>query len=161
MRRGEKEIHSRARLDAIIAGCDVCRLGLTLDDVPYIVPVSFGYDGQSLFFHTAAQGRKIDFLTSGNPVCFEFERAVEVLGNASRACSWTCAFQSVIGYGQVFEVVDGQGKRDALNCIMRHYSGKEWTFDEARLAATRVWRIAVETLTGKESRIDTVGAKGS
>ncbi len=153
MRRAEKEIRSRERIDEIIAGCDVCRLGLTRNDVPYIVPVSFGYDGESLFFHTAAQGRKIDFLTSGNPVCFEFERAVKVLGNDERACSWSCAFQSVIGYGRVCEIVDGDGKRDALNCLMRHYSGRDWSFEESHLAATRVWRVAIETLSGKESRV--------
>jgi uncharacterized protein len=155
MRRGEKEIRSRERLDEIIGRCDVCRLGLTLGDVPYIIPVSFGYDGERLFFHTAREGRKIDFLTSGNPVCFEFERGVKVMGSAALACSWTCSFQSVIGYGRVIEIAEAQEKEEGLNCIMRHYSGREWSFEQARLAATRVWRVAIETLSGKESGITT------
>jgi hypothetical protein len=39
-----------------------------------------------------------------------------------------------------------------LNQIMRHYSGREWDIDEAAMATTRVWRISIESLTGKRSQ---------
>ena len=56
MRRTDKEIPSRGEIDAVIRGCQVCRIALALENEPYIVPVSFGYDGASLFFHTAGSG---------------------------------------------------------------------------------------------------------
>ena len=48
MRRTEKEITDRAAIDLAIRRCQVCRLGLVDGDVPHIVPLCFGYDGQCL-----------------------------------------------------------------------------------------------------------------
>ncbi|MFH0778167.1 MAG: pyridoxamine 5'-phosphate oxidase family protein [Candidatus Eisenbacteria bacterium] len=48
MRRSEREIRSRPEIDEIIRGSQVCRLGLALDGRPYVVPVSFGYDGSAI-----------------------------------------------------------------------------------------------------------------
>ena len=47
------------------------------------MPVSFGYDGAALYFHTAPKGRKIDFIEANNRVCFEFEANV-ALGQRRR-----------------------------------------------------------------------------
>ena len=64
VRRDDKEIASRSEIDDIIRGCKVCHLGLAVDGEPYIVPVSFGYDGEAVYFHTAPEGKKIDFIGS-------------------------------------------------------------------------------------------------
>ncbi|MCW8984119.1 MAG: pyridoxamine 5'-phosphate oxidase family protein, partial [Thermoanaerobaculales bacterium] len=61
MRRRDKEITSRQEIDEIIRSALVCRIALADRDEPYVVPVSFGYDGDALFIHTARSGRKIDF----------------------------------------------------------------------------------------------------
>jgi len=52
MLRNDKEIMDRKFISQIIKNCQVCRLGLAKDNSPYIVPVSFGYDGDALYFHT-------------------------------------------------------------------------------------------------------------
>jgi hypothetical protein len=44
MRRTDKEIRSREEIDEIIRGSHVCRIAMAMDNMPYIVPVSFGYD---------------------------------------------------------------------------------------------------------------------
>ena len=46
MRRTDREISSRERIDEIIRGCEVCHLGKADGGEPYVVPVSFGYDGR-------------------------------------------------------------------------------------------------------------------
>ena len=53
----------------------------------------------------------------------------------SNPCKWTVSFQSVIVYGQVQEMTDLPLKRDGLNQVMRHYSGRDWTFSEESLEA--------------------------
>ena len=50
MRRKEKEITDRREIDGIMRSCSVCRLGLARENVPYIIPVSFGYDGAAILF---------------------------------------------------------------------------------------------------------------
>jgi hypothetical protein len=152
MRRRDKEIGSRGEIDAIIRECLVCRLALAVENEPYIVPVSFGYDGESLFFHTASSGRKIDFLETNNRVCFEFERNVRLHADAEVSCKWTFAFESVIGQGRAFELTDSAEKTRGLDQVMLHYSGKQWEFNQSLLGKTRVWRILIDSITGKRSK---------
>ncbi|MEW6742517.1 MAG: pyridoxamine 5'-phosphate oxidase family protein [Planctomycetota bacterium] len=153
MRRTEKEITDRQEIDAIIHGSAVCRLGLARDNIPYVVPVSFGYDGEALYFHTALTGKKIDYFAANDTVCFELERNVALVPDAKEACRWTFAFESVIGYGHVSEIITEEEKASALQQIMSHYSDREWMLDAERVASTRVWRITIEQVTGKRSHI--------
>ena len=44
MRRKDREVTDRNQIAAIMDSCDTCRLGLTDGQVPYIVPLSFGYE---------------------------------------------------------------------------------------------------------------------
>ncbi|MBP1779025.1 MAG: Pyridoxamine 5-phosphate oxidase, partial [candidate division NC10 bacterium] len=41
---------------------------------------------------------------------------------------------------------------DGLNHIMRHYSGRAWPITAPEVEDIRVWRIAIESLTGKQSK---------
>lgn len=151
MRRDEKQITERKEIDAIIHASDVCRLAMARENEPYLVPLSFGYDGQALYFHTASAGKKIDFIESNHHVCFEFEHQVQVVANDDHACKWSFSFKSVIGYGTVSEVVHLAQKKQGLSQIMQHYSQKQWSFNEQTVAKTRVWKISIQSLTGKQS----------
>jgi nitroimidazol reductase NimA-like FMN-containing flavoprotein (pyridoxamine 5'-phosphate oxidase superfamily) len=152
MRRTDKEITDPALINQIIERSQMCRLGLAKDNIPYVLPVSFGYDGTAVYFHTATEGRKIDFMTANDRVCFEFEHGVELLRHDSTPCKWSFSFQSVIGYGTVQELTELSEKTAGLNTIMKHYSGREWSFTAADLETIRVWRIGIESLTGKQSK---------
>ena len=153
MRRSDREIESRAQIDEIIRGCEVCHLGLTDGDQPYVVPVSFGYDGKSLYFHSARDGRKIDVIAANPRVCVQFERRVVLIPSETEACKWSFAFESAIGFGLVEELRDPEAKALGLNEIMQHYSGRQWEFDPSTFARTRVWRVTIEELTGKQSSL--------
>ena len=153
MRRTDKEIADRNEIDEVIRDAHVCRLAFAVNDEPYIVPISFGFDGRSLYFHTAMSGKKIDFMETNSRVCFELERNVEVRRHASNACKWTFSFESVVGYGSVSELDSIEEKIEGLNQIMLHYSNQRWEFEAANLGATRVWRVAIESVTGKRSHM--------
>jgi len=151
MRRHDKEISTRREIDEIIRAALVCRIAFANGDEPYVVPISFGYDGKSLFIHTAKRGRKIEFIENNSRVCFEVEANVALKTDEGDACQWTFEFESVIGYGTIIELDSAEEKSRGLNQIMLHYSGREWDIDEAATATTRVWRIDVESVTGKRS----------
>jgi len=152
MRRTDKEISERALMAQIIDQAQVCRLGLAMDNTPYVLPVSFGYDGKAIYFHTATEGRKLVFLAANNRVCFEVEHGVQVVRHDSNPCKWTFSFQSVIGYGTVLELTEPSEKIAGLNHIMRHYSGRDWPIRPTDTDDIRVWKIAIESLTGKQSK---------
>jgi len=157
MRRSDKVITDRQQLDAIIRGSQVCRLALITEGRPYLVPLSFGYDGTVIYFHTAPEGRKISAFLADGEVCFECERNVEVRrGSEDNACQWSMNFESVIGYGTIAELTADADKRHALNQIMRQYSGKDWDFEPPAMAKTRAWKLTISSMTGKTSKPKTV-----
>lgn len=152
MRRADKAISDRRQMDDIIRGSLVCHVAMAKDNAPYVVPMSFGYDGAAIYLHTAPEGKKIEYFETNPQVCFEFERDVELRRDPQIACKWSFGFESVIGYGTISELVEPAQKERALNEIMRQYSGKTWPFESASMAKVRVWKIAITSMTGKQSK---------
>ncbi|QJB57215.1 pyridoxamine 5'-phosphate oxidase family protein [Pseudodesulfovibrio sp. zrk46] len=150
MKRSEKEISDIDAIKDIIHRSEVMRLGLCKEGMPYVVPLSFGYDGNKLFFHCAKEGMKTDYLNANNKVCFEFEQDVAIDSKEKSACAWGMHFKSVIGFGVAEEIMDAVSKNNALQVIMSQYSDKEWELPEKAVAATSVWAISIESMTGKQ-----------
>jgi nitroimidazol reductase NimA-like FMN-containing flavoprotein (pyridoxamine 5'-phosphate oxidase superfamily) len=153
MRRTDKEILDRELISLIIRQCQVCRLGLSKDNIPYIVPVSFGYDGTAIYFHTAKVGRKLDFINANNTVCFEFEHGVRVVPHEEEACNWSFSFRSVVGYGTARELCDQAEKHEGMQQVMKQYSEREWAMGSESIEAIKVWKIEIGSMTGKQSKV--------
>ena len=139
----------RDKIDPIIRACLVCRLALSRDDQPYVLPVSFGYDGECLYFHTGFLGQKIDIMEANPRVCFEFEEGVAVTPNPADPCKTGLTYRSVIGYGRVEEIHNLTAKERGLNCLMAQYGQGEHAYPVEALEGVRVWRIVIESMTGK------------
>ncbi len=154
MRRSEREITSRDEIDAILLRERTLRVAFAANNEPYVVPLSYGYDQKNgaLYMHTAAVGRKLEFIARNPRVCFEVEGPTS-LRSADKACAWGLDYESVIGYGKVSEVVDSEEKAHALRCLMRQQTGASttWTFVAKGLSATRVWALLIESVTGKST----------
>ncbi|MFH1144960.1 MAG: pyridoxamine 5'-phosphate oxidase family protein [Candidatus Eisenbacteria bacterium] len=151
MRRTERAVESRAEIDTIIRRSQVCRLGLSDEGQPYIVPLCFGYDGQALYFHCAKDGRKLEILRRNNRVCFEFD-IVESMVEAEQGCGWSLRYQSVVGIGTAYPVEDSAGKQRALALLMAQYAERIFSFPPDAVSRTAVIRIEIESLTGKQSK---------
>lgn len=151
MRRKHQEITDKDLLRQVIDEARVMRLGMCKGDKPYVVPLSFGYDGDFIYFHCAKKGMKADYLKSNPNVCFELESKAEIIRHESDPCKFDFSYRSVIGFGEASEVTGADPKRKALNIIMRHYTEKEWSFPLPMLLAVGVWRVKITSLSGKQS----------
>lgn len=151
MRRSQQEIYQKDIIEEIINNSLVCRLGLCAGDDPYVVPVSFGYDGAAIYFHTAQSGKKIDILAQNNRVCFEMEDQAKLETDPEDPCKWSFSYRSVIGAGVVDELLSPDQKRAGLQQIMNHYSDRDWDFPANQIDRARVWKIRIRELTGKQS----------
>jgi nitroimidazol reductase NimA-like FMN-containing flavoprotein (pyridoxamine 5'-phosphate oxidase superfamily) len=151
MRRTAKEMLERSEIVDVIKRSNVCRLGVCKNNIPYVLPVSFGFDDKNIYIHTAPEGRKIEFWTSNPLVCFEFDIDVRTIEHPEKACKWTTTFKSVIGYGTISEMNTDDEKFYALNQIMIHYSDKKWEFSALDMSGMRVWKIEIMEITGKKS----------
>jgi nitroimidazol reductase NimA-like FMN-containing flavoprotein (pyridoxamine 5'-phosphate oxidase superfamily) len=151
LRRSDKEVTDRRHIDGIIRNSHVCHVAFALDDQPYVIPLSFGYDGEALYFHTARRGKKIDCISANPRVCFACERNVRLVANANDPCDWSFSYESVVGYGTISELTSREHKAYALNQIVLQCSGREWDFASTNLDSVRVWRLTIESVTGKRS----------
>lgn len=154
MRRKDREITETTRIDEIIRSCDCCRLGFKDGEKVYIVPLNFGYqnaNGKRVFyFHGAREGRKIELIEKNGYAAFELDTNHQV-NTDEAACDFSFRFRSIIGEGPVSMIMDQEDKKEALLCIMGHYSEKkDWEFPEAMLKNTAVFRLDVEELACKE-----------
>ncbi|MDD1768869.1 MAG: pyridoxamine 5'-phosphate oxidase family protein, partial [Methanomassiliicoccales archaeon] len=117
MRRQENEVKDRETVDSIIRNADVCRLAMCSEDEPYIVPMCFGRDGDSIYFHCAKEGKKMDIIRKNSRVCFELEGGANI-ARASIPCKWSIDYISVIGLGRASIVEDVEEKKRALTIIL-------------------------------------------
>jgi hypothetical protein len=155
MRRREREITQRDEIDAILARETICRVAFAVDGAPYLVPLSYGYDPEhdALVLHTADEGKKIDCIAANPQVCFEIEGPSRIVSGGGIGCVWGLEYESVIGYGTISEVIAPDDKCVALRCLLRQQAGRDmkWTFDDRSLEVTRVWRLKIESVTGKRA----------
>lgn len=154
MRRKDKEVTERSNIDAIINQALVCHLACSLNDQPYLIPLSFGYDGRSIYFHSSLSGKKISILRTNPQVCVSFEINVEIIKDPDMACDWNIHYSSVIAEGKAEQLTHPKDKAQALNIIMQHYSGKDWEFPESKLKVTSIWKIDLESVSAKKSPED-------
>ena len=150
MRKMEKAVTDKNTIEKIIQRASVCRLGLSSENTPYIVPVCFGYKDNALYFHSSTTGRKLEMLEQNNRICFEMDVDTHLVVGSS-ACDWTMKYLSVIGYGRAIKVEDPQEKVAALDIIMEHYSGPQGDYDKSTLEKVMVIKVEIESMTGKKS----------
>jgi len=150
MRRKDKKIINPVVIEQIITQSQVCRLAMVDGSSPYIVPLSFGYKGNALYFHSALKGRKIDILRNNSSVCFELDLPGDLI-QGEQACKWSVKYQSVIGLGTVEFLVKTDEKRDAFCIIMDHYSDKEFQFSDEQLQTVAVFKVKILKISAKQS----------
>ena len=154
MRRKDLSVTEPERIDAMIESCDCFRLALADGTHPYIVPLNFGYVRQGgvqrFYFHSAVEGRKVNLCRSLGYAGFEMDNHRRVKPNET-ACGFAMAYQSVVGEGTVRELTDTAEKTRALQCIMKHYSGRDdWEMPTKAVEKTCVFCLTVTEMSGKE-----------
>jgi len=145
------EIVVPEKIESIIFKAKVCRLGLVDGNRPYVVPLSFGYHKNALYFHTGKKGRKMAILKKNNRVCFEMEVDLEIVP-ADNPCKWNMCYKSVVGFGRAVILEEPVEKREALDVIVKHYGGTVTTYDEKRVNGLVIIKVAIESMKGKESK---------
>jgi len=152
MRRKDREVTGIQELIGIIDQCKICRIAMVDGAGLYIVPMNFGYayDGNQLvlYFHCAKEGRKIDAMKQNPMVCFEMDCEHRLI-EGDNACSFAYSFKSVIGSGRAELVDDSEEKKTALSLLMKHQTGREFSFDDKMAASVTVFKIIAQEFAGK------------
>lgn len=136
-------------VDQFLTLARVGRLGITLKDGPYIVPVGFGYADGKIFFHTCSKGLKMDGIKSNRNVCFEVDETI----------SDTTMYKSVILFGTA-EIIDDEEKmipylqrlidKYRVPLGFDEYMRKPGKNREKELKAVRICIITPKKITGRK-----------
>jgi uncharacterized protein len=153
MRRKDREITDFQDILHLLSTMKVIRLGLLDKDIPYIVPLNFGYKEENekltFYFHSALKGRKIDLLKIHPKVCFEMDTEHQLI-EGKIACDSTFDFASIMGLGIISFIEDPKLKVEALNHLMRHQSNlKSFEYDPLELKQVSVYQLEVSEISAK------------
>jgi len=116
----------------------------------YGVPISYTYNNDSIYFHCAVEGQKLDNIKCNNKVSFC------VVGNTTPLPqNFSVNYESVIAFGSAVEVF-GDEKLAALEAIVAKYSAdyieKGLEYIRNSSGKTRVFKIEIAHMTGKARR---------
>ena len=163
MRRQDHEIVDSERVWEILRRAEICHVAFCGGDWPYIVPMSFGILDETLYFHCASDGVKLDLLKANPNVCFEVETGVQIVPG-DQACDWSVRYQSAIGFGRAALVEDLDEKRAGLKALLAQYevlaqyrvlaqckTDGETEIPQYIPSDTTILRVDIISLTGKES----------
>ncbi len=152
MRRKDREITDKNRIEEFIKKEQILRVAFYDDGDIYIVPVNYGYsydENYTFYFHGAKAGRKFELAQKKPDVGFEIDGSYLLL-EGQKACDYSATFQSVIGTGKLSLVEDSAEKIKGLNAIMNQTTARrDWHYRNEMLEAVAVFRLDVDKLSCK------------
>ena len=151
MRRPQTEITARPQLEDILGRARVLFLCMKDAPAPYVVPVCFGWNENTLYVHSALSGTKIDLIRAEPAVGFSACTEMTLVPGTT-ACNSSLRAESISGTGRARILTDETERVRALNLIMRHYDEGEKApvFAPGSLSRTCVIAIVIETLRGRQ-----------
>jgi nitroimidazol reductase NimA-like FMN-containing flavoprotein (pyridoxamine 5'-phosphate oxidase superfamily) len=136
-------------IDQFLTCARVGRVGMVLEEGPYVGPVGFVYVDGKVFFHTCCKGLKMECLRKNANVCFEVDESP----------SDTTMYKSVIIFGKSEIIQDEQEMTPHLQKLIDRYRvplgfdeymRKPGRNREPELKAVRICLITPRSITGRK-----------
>jgi nitroimidazol reductase NimA-like FMN-containing flavoprotein (pyridoxamine 5'-phosphate oxidase superfamily) len=144
----------KEEIEALLESQIVGRLACCVDSDPYIVPMSYAYDGEYIYGHSN-EGTKIQIMRKNPKICFQVDK-MENMAN----------WQSVIVWGEYEELTSATERNLALKILMERvlpivssetvHLSPHWPFPPQQIGSIKgiVFRIKIEKMTGRFEKSD-------
>jgi uncharacterized protein len=152
VREPQRAVYDRDAVNQILDEAFLCHVGFVADAEPYVIPTSYGRDGDMLYIHGSAASRMLRNLDQGVPVCITVT-LVDGLVLARSVFNHSMNYRSVVILGTATLVDDPAEKLAALRALSEHILPHRW--DDARqpnekeLKATSVLRLPINEFSAK------------
>ena len=151
MRKKEKQITDPAEIDIIIQKSKYSVIAMSMDNQPYLVSLSHGYDKKenALYYHCAAKGRKIDYIRSNPNVC----ATIIDDGGYQQECNHH--YTSIVIFGKMEFMEDLEDKKHGINILFDHLEDnpdiirKREIKSDKSYKKVQVLKLTIEELTAK------------
>ena len=144
-------IENREEIDKIIRECNTCYLAMSDNDFPYVLPMNFSLDGNSVILHSAQRGRMLETLKNNPNVCINWTLGEDLKWQDVRVgCSYRVKSKSVLVEGKVEFIDDFDEKTRCLKLLMGQYSDRNFKFNKPAVENVGIIKVAIEKITAKE-----------
>ncbi len=144
-------IENREKINKIILDCKTCYLAMSEGGFPYVLPMNFALEGDTVILHSAQSGRMWETLKKNPNVCINWTIGEEIKWqNVKVGCSYRVQSKSVLVEGSVAFVNDFDEKTRCLELLMAQYSELEFKFNKPAVENVGIIKVAIEKISAKE-----------
>lgn len=144
-------IEDRKEIDEVIRACKTCYFAMSVDAKPYVLPLNFALEGDTIILHSAMEGRMWKTIKTNPQVCINWTLGEELAWQDVRVgCSYRVKSKTVNVEGKVEFIDDFDEKYRCLELLMKQYSDREFKFGTPAVKNVGVFKVHIETITGKE-----------
>lgn len=145
---------------------------------PYAMPLSIVRKGNSLYFHSAKAGKKVEAFTTTDKVCIVFVGEIKIpelyseeelksfLDDETKGVTlssrvFTTEYESAMVFGRIHLVEDEEEETEALRMICEKYTPSKMDYFHlavrSGLSKTNIYRIEMDEITAKRKKYDSSG----
>jgi len=152
VRESDRGVYDRETLNRILDEGFLCHVGFVVDGQPFVIPTSYGRDGDTLYIHGSAASRMLRNLDKGAPVCITVT-LLDGLVLARSVFNHSMNYRSVVILGTATLITNPEEKLAALLILSEHILPGRWADarqpNEKELKATSVLRIPIDEFSAK------------
>ena len=144
-------IKNKEKIEEVIRACKTCYLAMAVDDRPYVLPMNFALDGNTIILHSAQEGRMWESILKNPQVSINWTLGEELAWqDVQVGCSYRVKSKSVLVEGKVEIIEDYDEKYRCMQVMMAQYSEREFKFGEPSIRNVGVFKVHIENMTAKE-----------
>jgi nitroimidazol reductase NimA-like FMN-containing flavoprotein (pyridoxamine 5'-phosphate oxidase superfamily) len=152
VRESDRGVYDRVTVNRILDEGFLCHVGFVADGQPFVIPTSYGRNGDVLYIHGSAASRMLRNLDRGIPVCVTVT-LLDGLVLARSVFNHSMNYRSVVILGTATLIDSPEEKLKALLALSEHILPGRWDDsrqpNEKELKATSVLRIPIEEFSAK------------
>jgi len=144
-------IKDKSKIEDAIRKCKICHVAMSLDNMPYVLPMNFALNGNAVILHSAQSGRMWDTLTQNPKVCINWTYGDELAWQDVRVgCSYRFKSVSVVAEGTV-EFIDSYSEKDnCLKLLMGQYSDRQFKFNPPAVKNVGIMKVHIDNISARE-----------
>ena len=148
----ERGRYERDEIYPIVDAAILCHIGFSIDDQPYVIPMGFARDGDSLYLHGPTKGRIMTHLKTGARACVTISH-LDGLVLAKSQFHHSMNYRTAILFGTCTEIVDAKEKDEGLNMLVNYLAKGQENYarpgNAQELKATTLLRFEIEEASAK------------
>ena len=143
-------IEDQEEIYKIIRSCKTCYLAMSENNFPYVLPMNFALEDNTVILHSAQSGRMWETLQKNQNVCINWTLGEELAWQDIRVCcSYRVISKSVLAEGKVEIVEDFDEKIRLLSILMRQYSDRKFKFNKPSVNNVGIIKVKIEKISAK------------